>query len=120
MDFNEKNQQIEELQKALSDAHMYLYEERQNVLQLTAENDALRVQEMEDRKRISHLLTLTQPHIDTTTFITDTNEQSSIINNNENDKSNIETSSNIIAPSSSSLSKKKKIIKVKYINQQLV
>mmetsp|Transcript_4409 Transcript_4409/g.8414 ORF Transcript_4409/g.8414 Transcript_4409/m.8414 type:complete len:931 (-) Transcript_4409:305-3097(-) len=56
-----RDQQVAELQKALSDAHVYLYDERELVLKLTAENDELRIQEQEDRKRIQHLLSLSQP-----------------------------------------------------------
>ena len=38
--------------QALSDAHAFLFEERQRLLALQAENDELRLQEIEDRKRI--------------------------------------------------------------------
>ncbi|KAG1679502.1 hypothetical protein FOA52_011101 [Chlamydomonas sp. UWO 241] len=48
--------EIRELQKALSDAHVFLFEERQRLLSLQAENDELRLQEIEDRKRIQQLL----------------------------------------------------------------
>ena len=47
--------------QALSDAHTYLFEERQRLLDLQAENDELKLQEMDDRKRIQHLLALTEP-----------------------------------------------------------
>ena len=40
---------------------MCLFDEREQVLKLQAENDQLLIQEMEDRKRIQHLLALTQP-----------------------------------------------------------
>lgn len=56
-----KDEQIMELQKSLSDAHVFLYEERAQVLKLTAENDRLKIQELEDRRRLEHLLALTQP-----------------------------------------------------------
>ncbi len=42
--------------QALSDAHVFLFEERQRLLTLQAENDELRLQEIEDRKRIRQLL----------------------------------------------------------------
>ncbi|GAX72690.1 hypothetical protein CEUSTIGMA_g146.t1 [Chlamydomonas eustigma] len=48
--------EIRELQKALSDAHAFLFEERQRLLTLQAENDELRLQEIEDRKRIQQLI----------------------------------------------------------------
>ena len=41
-ELNKKNEQISELQKALSDAHVYLFDEREHVLKLTSENDELR------------------------------------------------------------------------------
>ena len=42
--------------QALSDAHAFLFEERQRLLASQAENDELRLQEIEDRKRIQQLL----------------------------------------------------------------
>lgn len=48
-------------QQALSDAQAFLFEERQRLLGLQAENDELKLQELEDRKRIQHLLALTRP-----------------------------------------------------------
>ena len=42
--------------QALSDAHAFLFEERQRLLALQAENDELRLQEIEDRKRIQQLI----------------------------------------------------------------
>lgn len=49
------------LLQALSDAHTYLFDERERLLALQAENDQLRLQEMEDRERIKQLLSLTRP-----------------------------------------------------------
>ena len=60
-DLHKKDEQVMDLQKALSDAHVFLYEERAQVLKLTAENDRLKIQELEDRQRLEHLLALTQP-----------------------------------------------------------
>lgn len=49
---------------------VFLFQEREHVLRLHAENDRLRIQELEDRKKIQHLLTLTQPvNAETTYFI---------------------------------------------------
>ena len=49
---------------------MFLFQEREHVLRLYAENDRLRIQELDDRKKIQHLLTLTQPvNAETTYFI---------------------------------------------------
>lgn len=47
--------------QALSDAHTYLFEERDRLLKLQSENDELRLQEVEDRKRIRHLLAMHGP-----------------------------------------------------------
>ena len=49
---------------------VFLFQEREHVLRLYAENDRLRIQELEDRKKIQHLLTLTQPvNAETTYFV---------------------------------------------------
>jgi coiled-coil domain-containing protein 77 len=53
--------EVAELQKALSDAHAYLFEERERLLAIQAENDELKLQETEDRQRIQHLLKLMNP-----------------------------------------------------------
>eukprot|EP00775_Hariotina_reticulata_P012249 gene12249-12386_t len=53
--------EIRELQKALSDAQQFLFEERQRLLLLQAENDELKLQEVQDRQRIQQLLAMTQP-----------------------------------------------------------
>jgi coiled-coil domain-containing protein 77 len=47
--------------QALSDAQQFLFEERQRLLALQAENDELKLQELDDRKRMQHLLAMTQP-----------------------------------------------------------
>ena len=44
--------------QAVSDAHTHLFAERERLLQLRAENDALRAQEVADRARIQRLLSL--------------------------------------------------------------
>ena len=44
----------------------YLFQEREHVLRLYAENDRLKIRELEDRKKIQHLLSLskaTEPEI---------------------------------------------------------
>ncbi|XP_061892166.1 coiled-coil domain-containing protein 77 isoform X2 [Entelurus aequoreus] len=50
--------EIAELQNALSDMQVYLYQEREQSLRLHAENDRLKIRELEDRKKIQHLLSL--------------------------------------------------------------
>ncbi|XP_067132323.1 coiled-coil domain-containing protein 77-like [Centruroides vittatus] len=51
-----KNDEILQLQKALSDIQLSLFQEREHVLQLYTENDRLKVRELEDHKRIQYLL----------------------------------------------------------------
>ncbi|KAJ7997621.1 hypothetical protein DPEC_G00214030 [Dallia pectoralis] len=50
--------EISELQKALSDMQVFLFQEREQALRLYAENDRLKIRELEDRKKIQHLLAL--------------------------------------------------------------
>jgi coiled-coil domain-containing protein 77 len=54
--------------QALSDAQQFLFEERQRLLLLQAENDELKLQEIQDRQRIQQLLALTQPLEQTVTY----------------------------------------------------
>jgi coiled-coil domain-containing protein 77 len=54
--------------QALSDAQQFLFEERQRLLLLQAENDELKLQEIQDRQRIQQLLALTQPVEQTVTY----------------------------------------------------
>lgn len=60
-EMRQREEEIKELQKALSDMQVYLFQEREYVLRLYAENDRLKIREVEDRKKIQHLLTLTHP-----------------------------------------------------------
>lgn len=53
--------EIAELQNALSDMQVYLFQEREQSLRLYAENDRLKIRELEDRKKIQHLLALVDP-----------------------------------------------------------
>ena len=56
-----RSDEVADLQKALSDSHIYLWEERAVVTRLQAEIDELKIQEVEDRRKIQHLLSLTDP-----------------------------------------------------------
>lgn len=56
------------LLQALSDAQQFLFEERQRLLLLQAENDELKLQEIQDRQRIQQLLAMTQPLEQTVTY----------------------------------------------------
>ncbi|XP_044047841.1 coiled-coil domain-containing protein 77 [Siniperca chuatsi] len=53
--------EIAELQNALSDMQVYLFQEREQSLRLYAENDRLKIRELGDRKKIQHLLALVGP-----------------------------------------------------------
>ncbi|XP_068169718.1 coiled-coil domain-containing protein 77 isoform X2 [Antennarius striatus] len=53
--------EIVELQNAVSDMQVYLFQEREQSLRLYAENDRLKIRELEDRKKIQHLLALVGP-----------------------------------------------------------
>ena len=59
-EIRQREEEIAELQKALSDMQVFLFQEREHVLRLYAENDRLKIKELEDRKRIQHLLSLTK------------------------------------------------------------
>ncbi|KAA0724702.1 Coiled-coil domain-containing protein 77 [Triplophysa tibetana] len=60
-DVRQREEEIAELQKALSDLQVYLFQEREQALRLYAENDRLKIRELEDRKKIQHLLALVGP-----------------------------------------------------------
>ncbi|KAJ7379338.1 Coiled-coil domain-containing protein 77 [Desmophyllum pertusum] len=65
-ELRQREEEIAELQKALSDMQVYLFQEREHVLRLYAENDRLKLRELADRKKIQHLLSLsktTEPEI---------------------------------------------------------
>ncbi|XP_026575047.1 coiled-coil domain-containing protein 77 [Pseudonaja textilis] len=57
-EMRQREEEIAELQKALSDMQVYLFQEREHVLRLYSENDRLKIRELEDRKKIQHLLAL--------------------------------------------------------------
>nr|XP_054487882.1 coiled-coil domain-containing protein 77 isoform X1 [Agelaius phoeniceus] len=51
-------EEVAELQKALSDMQVYLFQEKEQVLRLYSENDRLKLRELEDRKKIQQLLAI--------------------------------------------------------------
>ncbi|NXX51549.1 CCD77 protein, partial [Tricholaema leucomelas] len=55
---HQREEEVAELQKALSDVQVFLFQEREQVLRLCSENDRLKIRELEDRKKIQHLLAL--------------------------------------------------------------
>ncbi|XP_010628637.1 coiled-coil domain-containing protein 77 isoform X1 [Fukomys damarensis] len=57
-DLLQREEEIAELQKALSDMQVCLFQEREHVLRLYSENDRLRIRELEDKKKIQNLLAL--------------------------------------------------------------
>ena len=67
-EIRQREEEIAELQKALSDMQVFLFQEREHVLRLYAENDRLKIKELEDRKRIQHLLSISQPVNSETTY----------------------------------------------------
>ena len=65
----QREEEIIELQKALSDMQGFLFQEREHVLRLYAENDRLKIMEVEDRAKIHMLLSLSQPVTGEVTFV---------------------------------------------------
>jgi hypothetical protein len=51
-------QEVRELQTALQDFQLAVFEERKLALRIVAENDGLRIQDLKDRKKIRFLLSL--------------------------------------------------------------
>jgi len=66
-----REEEIRELQKALSDSNVHMFKERGESLKLLAENDELKIHEVENRRRIQHLLALTNPVAQEVTFFKD-------------------------------------------------
>mmetsp|Transcript_6208 Transcript_6208/g.11037 ORF Transcript_6208/g.11037 Transcript_6208/m.11037 type:complete len:496 (-) Transcript_6208:628-2115(-) len=66
-----RQEEIAELQNALSDANVQLFQEREEALKLLAENDEMKAQVSEDRRKIQHLLALTEPVSQEVTFFKD-------------------------------------------------
>ena len=60
--------EVEDLQQALSDTKLALLDEKERVVQLSAENDTLKLQEIQDRQRIQQLLSLTEANTEEVTL----------------------------------------------------
>jgi len=71
--------EVRELQQALSAAHMHLFEERDRLLQLQAENDELRHHDMENRQRLEQLTALADPVNQAITFSRDQGPSTGIV-----------------------------------------
>ncbi|KAF7224801.1 coiled-coil domain-containing protein 77 [Nothobranchius furzeri] len=67
-EIRQREGEITELQNALSDMQVYLFQEREQSLRLYAENDRLKIRELEDRKKVQHLLTLIGPDAGEVTY----------------------------------------------------
>ncbi|XP_064011735.1 coiled-coil domain-containing protein 77 isoform X2 [Pogoniulus pusillus] len=65
---HQREEEVAELQKALSDMQVFLFQEREQVLRLCSENDRLKIRELEDRKKIQHLLALVGPDLGEVTY----------------------------------------------------
>ena len=57
-EMKKRNEEIAELQKSLSDAHVVIFEERELALKLKRENEELQARAVEDRRKIMELLAL--------------------------------------------------------------
>eukprot|EP01048_Picozoa_sp_COSAG05_P020683 COSAG05_NODE_3580_length_1981_cov_1.397450_1_plen_376_part_00 len=68
---SEREEEILALQRAVKDQELLLFEQQEQILELRAENHQLRMQEMEDRRRIQQLLSLTKPITQEVTFMRD-------------------------------------------------
>ncbi|KAF0982591.1 hypothetical protein FDP41_011521 [Naegleria fowleri] len=66
-----REDEIDSLKKALADAQLHIFDEREHSMHLQHQNDALKIQEMEDRKKIRDLLALTQPVTQEVTYFKD-------------------------------------------------
>ncbi|CAG8459345.1 50_t:CDS:10 [Ambispora leptoticha] len=60
-ELNQRTHEISELQKTLSETQLFLTQERRRLMRVVAENDELRVQEVQDRRKIQYLLSITAP-----------------------------------------------------------
>ncbi|NXG47378.1 CCD77 protein, partial [Psilopogon haemacephalus] len=65
---HQREEEVAELQKALSDVQVFLFQEREQVLRLCSENDRLKIRELEDRKKIQRLLALVGTDVGEVTY----------------------------------------------------
>jgi len=61
LELSQREQEIVDLQKAISDLQVCVLQEREQVLRLYAENDRLKIREINDKKKIQHLLAIAGP-----------------------------------------------------------
>lgn len=86
-ELRQKDDEIAELQKAISDMQVFLFQEREQVLKLYAENDRLKIQELQDRKKINRLLSLAGVNENEVTYFIKEPPGKIIINQKYNSKS---------------------------------
>lgn len=60
-ELHHRENEIADLQKAVSDMQVCIMQEREQVLRLYAENDRLKIREVENQKKIQHLLAIAGP-----------------------------------------------------------
>lgn len=60
-ELHQRENEIADLQKAVSDLQVCILQEREQVLRLYAENDRLKIRDVENQKRVQHLLAITGP-----------------------------------------------------------
>jgi coiled-coil domain-containing protein 77 len=60
-ELQKRSLEVAQLQQALHDFQAAVYSERTRCVQLVAENDALKIQEVKDRKKIRFLLSISGP-----------------------------------------------------------
>lgn len=60
-ELHHRENEISDLQKAVSDMQVCILQEREQVLRLYAENDRLKIRDVENQKRIQHLLAIAGP-----------------------------------------------------------
>ena len=68
---SEREEEVLSLQRAVKDQELQIFEQQEQILELRTEAHQLRAQEMEDRKRIQQLLSLTKPVTQEVTFMRD-------------------------------------------------
>uniref|UniRef100_A0A8C0ERF5 Coiled-coil domain containing 77 n=1 Tax=Bubo bubo TaxID=30461 RepID=A0A8C0ERF5_BUBBB len=127
-EIHQREEEIVELQKALSDMQVYLFQEREHVLRLYSENDRLKIRELEDRKKIQHLLALVRTDKgEVTYFHKEPPHKVTILqrpaksreSHEQNDTSRTETCNDTIRPAMRSYSVMSLLIQVEALQAQI-
>ncbi|RZF38479.1 hypothetical protein LSTR_LSTR006074 [Laodelphax striatellus] len=88
-----RNDEVSELKKAVSDLQVFLYQEREHVLQLSAENDRLRLTQLDYQRKLDTVLSFAGLPNDFITFIC-TDPNVTIVPNKTTNSSKISTNRN--------------------------